>query len=66
MFGIDWNGDGEDSLIDDMITLEILDDEDGGRGSGGGGNKGGGCLSCVVLMMIVPAVLMGVVINLFI
>lgn len=31
MFGFDWTGDGKESLIDDLITLDILgllDDED--------------------------------------
>ena len=30
MFGFDWTGDGEESLIDDLITLDVLgllDDE---------------------------------------
>ena len=31
MFGIDWTGDGESNLIDDLITLDVLgllDEED--------------------------------------
>ena len=31
MFGFDWTGDGKESLIDDLITLDVLgllDDED--------------------------------------
>jgi len=31
MFGFDWTGDGKESLIDDLITLDILgllDDKD--------------------------------------
>ena len=31
MFGFDWPGDGKESLIDDLITLDVLgllDDED--------------------------------------
>lgn len=24
MFGFDWTGDGEESLIDDLITLDVL------------------------------------------
>ena len=28
MFGIDWDGDGEEGLFDDMVTLDLLEDEE--------------------------------------
>lgn len=55
MFGIDWDGDGEDTLFDDILTMDILEDHHGG---GGGGNKGGGCLSCFLMIIGVPVLLM--------
>ncbi len=54
MFGIDWDGDGEESLFDDMLTMDIIEDHHGG---GGGGNKGGGCLSCFLLIIGIPVLL---------
>ena len=46
MFGVDWDGDGEDSLFDDMITMDILDEED----SKGCGKLNGSCLMFLVVM----------------
>ena len=40
VFGVDWDGDGEDSLFDDMITMDILDEED----SKACGTPNGSCL----------------------
>ena len=54
MFGIDWDGDGEESMLDDMITMDIIEDHHGG---GGGGNHGGGCLSCFLLIIGVPVMI---------
>lgn len=48
MFGIDWDGDGKEGLFDDMITLDILDDEDEDDLCGGGKPNG----SCLVFFMI--------------
>ena len=47
MFGIDWDGDGNESLFDDMVTLDTLEDEeeDDCRGSG---TPNGSCLIFVV------------------
>ena len=28
MFGFDWTGDGKESFIDDLITLDIKDESD--------------------------------------
>jgi hypothetical protein len=28
MFGIDWNGDGKETLFDDMMTAELIFGED--------------------------------------
>lgn len=42
MFGIDWDGDGEDGFLDDMVTLELLEDEE--EDCHGGGKPNGSCL----------------------
>ena len=52
MFGIDWDGDGEDGLFDDMITLDILDDEDEDDLRGGKPNG-----SCLVFLMIMGSII---------
>lgn len=57
MFGVDWDGDGEEDLFDDMITLDILDDEDDYRG--GSGKPNGSCL--VFLLMMGSAVALPIV-----
>lgn len=56
MFGIDWNNDGKEDLLDDMITLELLDDDENAV-SGGHDNS---CLLFFILMglmVISPVVL---------
>ena len=52
MFGVDWDGDGEEGLLDDIITMDILDGEDDLRG--GNSRPTGSCL--VFLIMIGTAV----------
>ena len=49
MFGFDWDGDGEEGLFDDMITLDILDDEDEDD-LRGGGKPNGSCLVFLIMM----------------
>lgn len=48
MFGFDWDGDGKEGLFDDMITLDILDDEDEDDLLGAGRPNG----SCLVFLLI--------------
>lgn len=28
MFGIDWDGDGEEGLFDDMVTLDLIENDE--------------------------------------
>lgn len=55
MFGVDWDGDGKDGILDDFITMDILEDED----RRGGGKPNGSCL--VFLLMIGSAVALPIV-----
>ena len=55
MFGVDWDGDGEDSFVDDMITMDILDEED----FKGGGKPNGSCL--LFLIVIGSAIVLPIV-----
>lgn len=43
MFGIDWDGDGEEGLFDDVVTLDLLEDEEKDEYRGGG-KPNGSCL----------------------
>ena len=48
MFGFDWDGDGKEGLFDDMITLDILDDED--EDDWRAGKPNGSCLLFLMIM----------------
>lgn len=49
MFGFDWDGDGKEGLLDDMVTLDILDDEDADDLRGDGRPSG----SCLVFLVFI-------------
>lgn len=53
MFGIDWDGDGEESLADDMITMDVIDDfgMDDATGASSG-SSGGGCLGAIIGIIV--------------
>ena len=53
MFGLDWDGDGKDGLIDDMITMDILDDDK--DNFCGGGKTNGSCLLFLIAIGSVVA-----------
>ena len=49
MFGIDWDGDGEEGLFDDMVTLDLIEDDEKDDYRGGG-KTNGSCLMFLVCM----------------
>lgn len=46
MFGFDWDSDGDDSTFDDMITMDILDEND----FKSCGKQNGSCLVFIVII----------------
>lgn len=59
--GFDWDGDGKDSLFDDMVTLHVLDKNQ--KQNKGSGNNKGGRGSCAVSVLAVPALLVGIILK---
>lgn len=59
--GFDWDGDGKDSLFDDMVTLHVLDKNQ--KQNKGNGNNKGGRGSCAVSVLAVPALLVGIILK---
>lgn len=59
--GFDWNGDGRDSLFDDMVTLHVLDKSQ--KQKKGSGNHKGGRGNCAISVMAVPAVFIGIILK---
>lgn len=48
MFGIDWDGDGEEGLFDDMVTLDLIEDDE--KDDYRGGKPNGSCLMFLVCL----------------
>ncbi len=63
MFGIDWDGDGEESLSDDMITMDVIDDFGMDDTAAANSSSGGGCLA-VTIGLIAVLILIFIVIFL--
>lgn len=61
MFGIDWDGDGEEGLFDDMVTLDLLEDEEEDDYRGGGKPNGSCLLFLVCLGTAVVAPVVGII-----
>lgn len=47
MFGVDWDGDGEESLFDDFITMDLIE-EDITDNKTGEDKPTGSCLSGII------------------
>lgn len=63
MFGIDWDGDGEESLSDDIITMDVIDDFGMDDAAAANSSSGGGCLA-VTIGLIAVLILIFIVIFL--
>lgn len=51
MFGVDWDGDGEETLLDDAITMDVLDEDDEDYDLGDG-KRTGSCLAYIITVGI--------------